>query len=235
MRLATRALRLGLAAFALWLMGMATTASAAPSAATSAVAIQGFAFVPASLTVNVGDTVRWTNTDPATHTVTSNTSVFNSTVAANGGTFAFQFGSAGTFAYHCDLHPSMTGTVVVRAAATPAPTPVPTPIPTAVPTSVPTVAPTARPTAAPTAQPTVAPTAQSTVAATEAPTVSPTSSPTPAVSAAATSASVVVASPASAADATPAAPERGPDPLVVAGAAVIVVGLAGLAWVLLRR
>ncbi len=67
------AVRLALATLALFLVGMSTV-SAAPQAATSSVTIQNFAFVPQTVTINAGDSVRWTNTDSGvSHTSTSNT------------------------------------------------------------------------------------------------------------------------------------------------------------------
>lgn len=79
---------------------------------------RSFSFDPAELTVSVGTTVTWTNTDSTEHTVTSGTpgtrsGVFDGTVAA-GGTFSFRFTTAGTFTYFCRFHPTMRGTIVVR-------------------------------------------------------------------------------------------------------------------------
>jgi plastocyanin len=78
--------------------------------------IQGFAFSPATINVKAGDTVTWTNKDTAGHTVTSDTGAFDKPVAA-GGTATVSFATAGTFAYHCNIHGGMSGTVVVAAAA----------------------------------------------------------------------------------------------------------------------
>src|SRR5438128_1366690 len=66
-----------------------------------------FAFSPTSLTVAVGTTVTWRNTTGAPHTVTSDDgSTFNG-MLSTGGTFSFTFTKAGTFAYHCNIHPYM--------------------------------------------------------------------------------------------------------------------------------
>jgi plastocyanin len=90
-------------------------------AANQAVAIGGFAFSPATITVSVGDTITWTNNDPQTHTATADDASWNSgNIAGGGGTKAVTFTTAGTFPYHCAIHSSMTGTVTVTAAA-PAP------------------------------------------------------------------------------------------------------------------
>jgi plastocyanin len=98
----------------------ATTAPASTEAATAAsgnavaVAISGFAFNPATLTVKVGTTVTWTNQDPVVHTVTSDTGLFDSGDMAQGATFSYTFTTAGTYIYHCiPHHAKMMGTVVV--------------------------------------------------------------------------------------------------------------------------
>jgi plastocyanin len=77
-----------------------------------------FAFVPATLTVKVGTTVVWLNTTQAPHTSTSDATppLWDSdTVAPGGGTFMFTFTRAGTYDYHCNVHPTMHGTIVVTA------------------------------------------------------------------------------------------------------------------------
>ncbi|GEM_PF-4664628 len=102
----------------LWLIVGATATTT--SAADMAITIQGFAFSPATITVPVGTKVTWTNKDPATHTVTSDTGLFDSKNLTTGGTFSFTFSQAGSFAYHCNIHPRMTATIVVTAAAAPA-------------------------------------------------------------------------------------------------------------------
>jgi plastocyanin len=90
-------------------------------AANAAVSIAGVAFNPSSVTIDVGDTVTWTNNDGLPHTVTADDTSFDSGVIAGGATFPQTFPSAGTVNYHCTIHPTMTGTVVVRAAAATAP------------------------------------------------------------------------------------------------------------------
>lgn len=64
-------------------------------------------------TVTVGQTVAWHNSDGTTHTATSAT--FNTGNIAPGGTSAaITMGTAGSFPYHCSIHPTMTGTLVVK-------------------------------------------------------------------------------------------------------------------------
>ena len=112
-----RAVIATLIVFALALLAIfgSTTSTAA---ADVAVTINGFAFMPASITVPVGTRVVWTNQQAQVpHTVTSDTAgIFDSGTLQTGMTFAFTFNQAGTFAYHCNIHPNMHGTVVVTAA-----------------------------------------------------------------------------------------------------------------------
>jgi plastocyanin len=70
-------------------------------------------FSPASITVTKGTTVTWTNNDDLSHTVTSDTGIFNSGVLNTGQTFRFTFNNIGTFNYHCSIHPFMVGKVIV--------------------------------------------------------------------------------------------------------------------------
>lgn len=81
--------------------------------------IQGNAFSPNSRTVSVGATITWTNKDTIAHTVTSGapgapTGDFDSGNVAPGHTYAFHFTTAGTYPYFCNIHHSMTGTIIVQ-------------------------------------------------------------------------------------------------------------------------
>ena len=95
-----------------------TPASGGPSSAitipSGASTLANRAFSPDELDVAVGDTVTWTNTDSVAHTSTSDRSGWDSGVVAPGGRFSFAFQAAGTYQYHCAIHPGMVGTVVVR-------------------------------------------------------------------------------------------------------------------------
>ena len=86
--------------------------AAAP--ASVAASIVNFAFQPADLSVKVGDTVVWTNTGGAPHTSSSDTGAWDTGTLSPGGTGSFTFTTAGTFAYHCNIHTSMHGTVTVN-------------------------------------------------------------------------------------------------------------------------
>ncbi len=85
-----------------------------PPSGAKAVTISDFAFTPASITVAKGSSVTWTNNGPSTHTVTAGDSSFNSGNVAAGGKFTHTFSASGTFAYHCTIHPQMTGSVTVQ-------------------------------------------------------------------------------------------------------------------------
>lgn len=84
--------------------------------ATDEVEIENFAFTPANITVKVGTKVTWINKDSTAHTVTAdNTSndAPSSEMLGKGQSYSFTFTKAGTYGYHCTVHPSMTGTVTV--------------------------------------------------------------------------------------------------------------------------
>jgi plastocyanin len=88
--------------------------SSPPSGSGAAEVIKGFAFSPESITVKVGGAVTWTNQDGTTHTVTSTDGSFGSKNLDPGQTFTATFNTAGSFSYICNIHPFMTGTVVVQ-------------------------------------------------------------------------------------------------------------------------
>jgi plastocyanin len=79
-------------------------------------AADGNVFRPATITINVGDTVTWRNTDDVPHTSTSEDDVWDSGSLGAGEEFSFTFEEAGTFPYFCEFHPGMEGTVVVQEA-----------------------------------------------------------------------------------------------------------------------
>jgi plastocyanin len=107
----------------------ATVNEAAPATATAdagasgasagggAVDITKSRFGPLELNVGVGDTVTFTNSDPFDHTVTSKddaTQQFDSGNFGESETFEVEFAAAGTYAYFCQIHPTMRATVVVN-------------------------------------------------------------------------------------------------------------------------
>ncbi|HVH53676.1 MAG TPA: plastocyanin/azurin family copper-binding protein [Actinomycetota bacterium] len=77
------------------------------------VRIVNFAFRPRSLTISAGTKVRWVVRE-GTHSTTSNTGLWNSGVLSQGEAFGRIFRKAGTFKYHCSVHPSlMRGVITV--------------------------------------------------------------------------------------------------------------------------
>jgi plastocyanin len=130
------------------------------SAETQHVAMENYAYSPATLTIRVGDTVSWTNHDQAPHDVvtTSAPAAFRSPLLNTGETWSFTFTVPGTYAYYCSVHPDMRAQITVEPAETetPAPAPAPAPAPEEeTPAPTPEAAPTAAPApVAPTSAPT---------------------------------------------------------------------------------
>ncbi|MFE9399264.1 cupredoxin family copper-binding protein [Streptomyces flavidovirens] len=89
-------------------------ASVGTAAAQTTVVIEDFQFVPQSVTVNAGDSVRWINNDNTDHTTTSDGPGWDSGDLPPGSSFTRTFTTSGTFSYHCSLHPDMTGTITVQ-------------------------------------------------------------------------------------------------------------------------
>ena len=99
-----------------------TTNSATVSSASTTVYtihsinIQNMAFSPSTITISAGDIIIWTNLDNMGHTVTedSSTPLFNSGNIGNSQTYTLTGLGVGTYTYHCQPHPSMTGTIIVQ-------------------------------------------------------------------------------------------------------------------------
>jgi plastocyanin len=94
--------------------GGSTSSTQGGSTGGAQVTIKGFAFDPTSVTIKVGESVTWTNQDSTDHTVVADNGEFKSASLANGATFSFTFSKAGTYPYHCSIHPTMKGTVTVQ-------------------------------------------------------------------------------------------------------------------------
>ena len=106
-----------------WLL-VPLAASAANSAAqiVNCAGTPPWCFTPNPIRITAGSTVTWSNTTGVAHTATSNTGAWSTgNIAAGGTSGAIAFPTAGTFSYHCAIHPTMMGAVIVSAAA-PAPT-----------------------------------------------------------------------------------------------------------------
>ena len=100
----------------------ASTSTAAPSPTSSTNTFQvkiveqnnQYAFEPATITIPKGAQVVWTNASDAPHTVSSDINAFGTTSnLTQNQTFMMTFNTAGTYMYHCNIHPYMKGTIIV--------------------------------------------------------------------------------------------------------------------------
>jgi plastocyanin len=90
------------------------TTTTEPPPATGVVVdveIRGFTFVPAEVTVNVGDAVRWTNFDSIAHTTTSRDGFWSRTLTDE--PFEFVTTMEGRFEYICTIHPAEMQAVLI--------------------------------------------------------------------------------------------------------------------------
>jgi len=92
----------------------APTSSATVNIPTNARTLGASAYVPNPVTVSQGAVVMWSNSDSTTHDVVAYGGAFDSGRMNQNGTFSFTFAQKGTFTYHCSIHPTMIGTVVVQ-------------------------------------------------------------------------------------------------------------------------
>jgi plastocyanin len=90
-----------------------TTTTAASGNDGKTIVIKDFSFNPQQLQVKVGDTVTIRNDDTTTHTWTADDGSFDAGELGSGATKTQMFSKAGTVKYHCKIHTSMQGEVVV--------------------------------------------------------------------------------------------------------------------------
>ncbi len=98
-----------------WLIGLLLAAALAPAMAAPAihkVVIEAMRFSPARLEVKAGDTVVWVNADPFAHDVAA--SGLRSGPIPAGGRWTWKAARRASYAYHCELHPTMQGELIVR-------------------------------------------------------------------------------------------------------------------------
>ncbi len=93
--------------------GSGTGSGSTASDGNATVTIENFAFSPTSVEIKTGGSVVWTNNDSVTHTVTGDGGIASGDLA-QGKSYTKTFDAAGTYNYSCSIHPSMTGTVVVK-------------------------------------------------------------------------------------------------------------------------
>lgn len=76
--------------------------------------IAAMQFVNGTITVKKGTTVTWISNDETSHTVVANNGEFKSSTLTRGTSYSFTFENTGEFAYHCGIHPTMTGKITVE-------------------------------------------------------------------------------------------------------------------------
>jgi plastocyanin len=77
------------------------------------VAIADFAFNPAEIQATVGQTVTFTNNDSAPHTATLDDGSCTTPNLSEGSSGGLTFNAAGTYPFHCNVHPDMKGTITI--------------------------------------------------------------------------------------------------------------------------
>ena len=78
------------------------------------VSIRNFVYSLTTTTINVGDSVEWTNFDVNAHTVTADDGSFDTGLLNKGESKTIVFNTSGTYAYHCTVHSWMIGKIVVK-------------------------------------------------------------------------------------------------------------------------
>lgn len=89
----------------------APAAASTPRAKRGAITIKNFAFSPKTLQVKAGTTVKVSNKDGTTHTFTANKGAFDTGDIDAGSSATVRVKQPGTYAYHCNIHSSMKGTI----------------------------------------------------------------------------------------------------------------------------
>jgi plastocyanin len=84
------------------------------ASASAVVLLDSMAFSPDVIKVKAGTEVRWINKESSVHTVTADDGGFASGPLDQGGEFKKKFAKPGTYSYSCEMHPFMTGKVVVE-------------------------------------------------------------------------------------------------------------------------
>lgn len=101
---------------------LAAALAGCAAAKPDTVSIHDLQFDPRSMTVAQGTTITWVNNDEAAHTITTDDfgakgappGQFSSDPLNPGDSFKHTFDTAGTFSYHCTIHPFIKGTIIVK-------------------------------------------------------------------------------------------------------------------------
>ena len=96
--------------------GAAKACATAPAGSTAAatVTIKNSAYGTPTVQAKVGDVVAWTNQDSIPHTATMDDGSCDTGQIANGATAMLVFTAAGTYTYHCTVHPATMKDVTVE-------------------------------------------------------------------------------------------------------------------------
>ena len=84
------------------------------TAGKNAVTIQNYSFSPATITIKAGQSITWTNEDSVGHSATADDNSWDTGVLPQGQSKSIIFAKAGTYTYHCSVHPNMKATVIVQ-------------------------------------------------------------------------------------------------------------------------
>ena len=87
--------------------------AAPPEAGIHDVAIRDFAYTPATLSIRVGESVRWTNFDVAPHDAVPLSGSWKTPLLKQNESATQVFNEPGVHPYYCTVHPAMRGTVEV--------------------------------------------------------------------------------------------------------------------------
>src|SRR5262245_40942331 len=112
-------------------IGLSALAAPPLPAVAQSISIIEYFFNPDTRSIAQSDQIVWTNNGQFKHTTTSDTGLWDSGDLTAGMTFSVTFTQTGTFAFHCSIHPFMTGTIHVVAPPTPTLTATRTRTPTA--------------------------------------------------------------------------------------------------------
>lgn len=97
----------------IFLLLLATVATAALAASTVSISIKNQAFSPVSVDAKVGDTIVWTNNDDRDHSVAASDGSFKSENLRSGASFSFKPAKAGRISFSCSYHPREKGSINV--------------------------------------------------------------------------------------------------------------------------
>ena len=97
-------------------VGGAAACAKAPAGSTAAatVTIKGFAYTPQPVQAKVGDVIAWKNDDSAPHSATMDDASCDTDTISSGASAMLVFTAAGTYTYHCKIHPGQMKDVTVE-------------------------------------------------------------------------------------------------------------------------